>query len=382
MKKRTLSIFLIAIMVISLVACGTSKKEDATTTSNNVVETTKEAVETPPEPEVPAPVISANGITVDGEIGDVANVSANEVDLAEFADLSTYLSDKTTGTVVYDITTLDKDGNAVQPEGNVNVTVDTSAIASSGNGYVVYYVAPEGTFEKMNVVSSTDTSVTFATTHFSVYVVGAYDAATIADTDFAANSETAVPAVTEYTYKDVSQTMYAKSSVNVRNLPGTDGTKLGGLSTNNEVIITGVCNETGWYRIEYKGGVAYVSNSYIVSEKVVEQPTPATPAPSGIEQYGIGVWNDMGDWFVYISPAPGRAPGDNGIPAAEGGGWSGWTSAEWAIPRNAMIERGLWTQESYGAMGIRLKDGSAVWFAFQLYNNPQALDDFIVKYQY
>lgn len=297
MKKRTISIFLIAIMSISLVACGTSKKEVATTTPSEVVETTKEAVETPPEPEVPAPVISSNGITVDGEIGDVIDVSANEVNLSDYTDLSAYLSDKTTGTVAYDITTLDKDGNAVQPEGDVTVTVDISAIASNSSGYVVYYVAPEGVFEKMNMVSASSSSIKFTTTHFSVYVVCAYDATVVTEADFAANSETAVPAVEEtaeevappaespktetpaYTYTDASQAMYAKSGVNVRNLPSTSGTKLGGLSTNDEVVVTGVCNETGWYRIDYNGGVAYVSNSYLVTEKVaVQQPAETFPA--------------------------------------------------------------------------------------------------------
>ena len=55
---------------------------------------------------------------------------------------------------------------------------------------------------------------------------------------------------TQYTYTDLSQTMYAKQSVNVRSLPSTDGEKLGGLSTAQEVAVTGQCNETSWYRIE------------------------------------------------------------------------------------------------------------------------------------
>lgn len=74
-----------------------------------------------------------------------------------------------------------------------------------------------------------------------------------------------------YTYTDLSRTMYAKSAVNVRDLPSTDGNKLGGLSTNQEVEVTGQCNETGWYRIHYNETVAYVSNSYIVNEPVVVQ---------------------------------------------------------------------------------------------------------------
>lgn len=80
----------------------------------------------------------------------------------------------------------------------------------------------------------------------------------------------------EYTYTEMSATKYAKQSVNIRNLPSTDGEKLGGLSTNQEVSVTGQCNETSWYRIEYNGEVAYVSNNYLVDEKVEVQTATTT----------------------------------------------------------------------------------------------------------
>lgn len=70
-----------------------------------------------------------------------------------------------------------------------------------------------------------------------------------------------------YTYKDMDVTKYAKSSVNVRNMPETEGDKVGTLSFNQEVKVTGQCNETGWYRIEFSGETAYVSDSYLVDDK-------------------------------------------------------------------------------------------------------------------
>lgn len=83
----------------------------------------------------------------------------------------------------------------------------------------------------------------------------------------------------QFTFTDLLQTMYAANSVNVRDLPNTDGKKLGGLATAQEVSITGQCNETGWYRISYKDGDGYVSNKYIVADKpVIAKPTPA-PKP-------------------------------------------------------------------------------------------------------
>lgn len=71
-----------------------------------------------------------------------------------------------------------------------------------------------------------------------------------------------------YSYTELSQTMYAQSTVNVRDLPEQTGVKLGSLSTNQEVTVIGQCNETGWYKISYNGGEGFVSNSYLGTEKV------------------------------------------------------------------------------------------------------------------
>lgn len=71
-----------------------------------------------------------------------------------------------------------------------------------------------------------------------------------------------------YTYTEGSRTMYAKSTVTVRSLPSTSGNKLGSLSKNQEVAVTGQCNETGWYRISYNNADGFVSNKYLADEPV------------------------------------------------------------------------------------------------------------------
>lgn len=92
------------------------------------------------------------------------------------------------------------------------------------------------------------------------------------ETDVNASTETSeaenAPA---FTYTDKSGTLYVTQTVNVRDLPDTSGNKVGSLKTNDEVTVTGQCNETGWYRISYDGAVAYVSNAYVSSEKVAVQ---------------------------------------------------------------------------------------------------------------
>lgn len=72
---------------------------------------------------------------------------------------------------------------------------------------------------------------------------------------------------TGYTYSELNQTMYAKSAVNARDLPSTDGKKIGSLKASQEIVVTGKCDQTGWYRFDWNNTIGYVSDKYIVSEK-------------------------------------------------------------------------------------------------------------------
>ena len=92
---------------------------------------------------------------------------------------------------------------------------------------------------------------------------------TTAPVDTTAPAEPVAAADTGYTYSEVNQTMYAKSAVNVRDLPSTDGKKIGSLKASQEITVTGKCDQTGWYRFDLNGTTGYVSDKYIVSEKPV-----------------------------------------------------------------------------------------------------------------
>lgn len=81
---------------------------------------------------------------------------------------------------------------------------------------------------------------------------------------------------TGYTYSELNQTMYAKSAVNIRDLPSTDGKKIGSLKASQEITVTGKCDQTGWYRFDLNGTTGYVSDKYIVSEKPVSNVTANT----------------------------------------------------------------------------------------------------------
>ena len=86
---------------------------------------------------------------------------------------------------------------------------------------------------------------------------------------------------TGYTYSELSQTMYAKSAVNVRDLPSTDGKKIGSLKASQEITVTGKCDQTGWYRFELNNTTGYVSDRYIVSEKSAVNTVEANTATAG-----------------------------------------------------------------------------------------------------
>ena len=86
---------------------------------------------------------------------------------------------------------------------------------------------------------------------------------------------------TGYTYSELSQTMYAKSAVNVRDLPSTDGKKIGSLKASQEIVVTGKCDQTGWYRFELNNTTGYVSDKYIVSEKPAVNTVAANNTTAG-----------------------------------------------------------------------------------------------------
>jgi len=71
----------------------------------------------------------------------------------------------------------------------------------------------------------------------------------------------------------------------LRLLPSTDGNKLGGLSWSQEITVTGQCNETSWYRINYNGVEAYVSNNYLVDTKPLEETAQTNSSSNAMTWY-------------------------------------------------------------------------------------------------
>lgn len=97
---------------------------------------------------------------------------------------------------------------------------------------------------------------------------------------------------TGYTYSELNQTMYAKSAVNVRDLPSTDGKKIGSLKASQEITVTGKCDQTGWYRFDWNNTTGYVSDRYIVSEKPVSNVAATGSNNTAGNQYASNTVDD------------------------------------------------------------------------------------------
>lgn len=75
----------------------------------------------------------------------------------------------------------------------------------------------------------------------------------------------------DYTYTDLNKTMWSTTSLNVRTEPDKNGVVIGCLEINEMVSVTGQCNETGWYRIDFNGKTGYASDKYLVDENPIEE---------------------------------------------------------------------------------------------------------------
>ncbi|WP_434799405.1 SH3 domain-containing protein [Terrisporobacter vanillatitrophus] len=77
-----------------------------------------------------------------------------------------------------------------------------------------------------------------------------------------------------------------KSGVNVRSGPSTSYAKVGYLNGGTKVEIVGTDSKTGWYKIKYNNGYAYVSDSYVRVENI---PTTPVTTTLGITKSGVNV---------------------------------------------------------------------------------------------
>lgn len=87
------------------------------------------------------------------------------------------------------------------------------------------------------------------------------------------------PQLPPYTVTEMTAVMYAQTNCNVRSGPSTDYDVIGGLTLNQLTNIVGVA-DTGWYKIDYSGMDAFVSNTLLAETQVVIPEPEPEPAPT------------------------------------------------------------------------------------------------------
>lgn len=121
----------------------------------------------------------------------------------------------------------------------------------------------------------------------------------------------------------LDKVMYATGNINTRSGPSVDFTKVGGLTVNQEVHVTGQSKTTGWYEIEVDGAKQYVSDKLLSDNKVeVSKPSSngggnngggGSTTPSGsdgekllnaLKQLGVDPSKDVSEDYKNATPAP------------------------------------------------------------------------------
>lgn len=164
---------------------------------------------------------------------------------------------------------------------------------------------------------------------------------------------------TGYTYSELNQTMYAKSAVNVRDLPSTDGKKIGSLKASQEITVTGKCDQTGWYRFDLNGTTGYVSDKYIVSEKPAVNTVAANNTTAGNS-------NTAGNTTQQNTAAPAATPAPaQTTTTGSSEPYFDRTVAEqvFALVNNDRVANGLsaltWNEDMYNIAVQRCYEGAA-----------------------
>ena len=88
-------------------------------------------------------------------------------------------------------------------------------------------------------------------------------------------TETKTETTVEVTFKDVNETVYATTDVNVRKGPSVDTKIVGLLKDGKSIKRTGV-GSNGWSRVEYDGEVSYINSAYLTTTKPTQSTSTST----------------------------------------------------------------------------------------------------------
>ena len=105
-----------------------------------------------------------------------------------------------------------------------------------------------------------------------------------------------------YTFTGMEAVKYSKDKTKVMSLPSKDGEELGKLSLNDEVTITGQCNENGWFRVAYNDGIGYIDSKQLMNQKYVDEATRMKTDPNVVWEGGMSGYPYSIDGYVLNTP--------------------------------------------------------------------------------
>ena len=168
-------------------------------------------------------------------------------------------------------------------------------------------------------------------------------AATTTTSSITTEATTKKSSKNDFTVEEMSATMYTTMSLNVRKGPSVDFGKLGALAEGDEIKVTGRAS-TGWYRIEFKGSVGYVSNLYVSSTKPSSASKPAATVStnsSGEDEENFDDSDEETENYVDDPGAAATVPSTPSLPVTN------LTLSQWTKDNACEYMAGLFTEQRY-----------------------------------
>ena len=209
---------------------------------------------------------------------DIKLAIVSDTDTAvKFADGTEEKAYNQLGEVSDKLVVTDKENSKVEVEIKVAVSDTEMPIISGVSDKAVTQGDQINLLDGVSATDNVDGNVQVTVSQIDTNQVGAQQV-TYTATDSSGNTASVTVNVTvnEKPIQELNETMYAISTVNIRQEATADSARLGGLSYAEAVTVTGK-TDSNWYRINSDGMMGYVHGDYLQSTQPVQQST-STPS--------------------------------------------------------------------------------------------------------
>jgi hypothetical protein len=263
--KKFLTVGLVILLMFTLVRCGNGDTSDTEIDVSEIVQTYTNG-------ELSIDYVDAASFEKALNDGEKVNGKIVQFDVVAYKPDSALGIDCWSGEHLNFISEYELDVNV----GDIIVGYVTQEASKSLGSWKIPYEVLE-ILSGSAASESVDADENDATENDSQVAEDAEDSEVNADEIIDDNNQVTEETKSKSTYNitDTTVTMYVASTANVRSEPDKNASKLGTLSQNKEVTVTGIV-DNGWYRINYNGNDGFIKSDLLSTEKIVVQETPAT----------------------------------------------------------------------------------------------------------